>query len=100
MANDDDRAQTLKTLLESYLLQPTESMPNLQHDAKRLADNVLKEAAATQENVGSTDGQNDAGRHNATPKMMPKSEPERPRSKRMSTAKLVPLIKDPSQPEE
>ncbi|KAK3071592.1 hypothetical protein LTS18_014828, partial [Coniosporium uncinatum] len=91
-------AQTLKTLLESYLSQPPESMPNLQHDAKRLAENVLKEAAATQGNVSGAVEQGKGDREDATPEMKPMSEPERPTSKRASTAKIVPLTKDPSQP--
>jgi DNA-binding response OmpR family regulator len=38
------RAQTLKVLLESYLNQTPKSMPNIQQEARQLANEVLQDA--------------------------------------------------------
>ncbi|KAF1983499.1 hypothetical protein K402DRAFT_382601 [Aulographum hederae CBS 113979] len=76
------RAQTLKTMLESYLSQAAEAMPNLQQDtaliAKQAVADATKEVAATGESTALPTRTTGAG------------SPDRPRARKMSTVKAIP----------
>ncbi|KAF2202202.1 hypothetical protein GQ43DRAFT_439896 [Delitschia confertaspora ATCC 74209] len=79
------RAQTLKSLLESYLAQPEEKIPHLQHEAKKMAEEAL---LASQMGGGATTETVD----DPTEGM----EMTRPKSARIVTAQRIPPLPESS----
>jgi hypothetical protein len=71
------RANTLKTLLESYLSQPPTPIPNLQDEANKLAKEAIEEATHETKGVQATASSSTNGASSATDNHDTQSLPDR-----------------------